>query len=462
MKKSLAMLLTGALMTGLLAGCGGGGDQPSSQTGSQAGGENPAPQTEQSEAAGDAGSDSESAPVEGGSIEVEVTLTDQDLEKFQAIVDGFTAESGIEVELIAPGPEYETVMKTRMASGDLPDVWETHGWSVARYSEYLRPLNDQPWFDRIDPAALGVVEASNGDIFVLPISQVVSGVIYNADTLKEAGVDPVEIRTLEDFEDACEKIKALGKTPIHIGGKDSGNAAGFLGSIAPAMLTDEGCLYPNGDALKDGTFDWEQYGTPVMQKIADYVNNGYVNEDFTTADTKTMQTALGAGDCGFVFRNTPNIVNARNYVEGCNVGIIPIPSSTDEGKSSFRIGEGTCLGIWKDTENYDQAAAFLEYMAQPEVAKEVCMINGSVPALIDVDVSDDYAVTAFRTAQEQFDGDLYYDNIFDREYFPSGMWGTMADAVTEVVMDPSEAGVASSVKLLEENYIEKYEEANAQ
>ena len=77
-------------------------------------------------------------------------------------------------------------------------------------------------------------------------------------------------------------------------------------------------------------------------------------------------------------------------------------------------------------------------------------------------MDDDYAVTAFHTAQEQFGGDLYYDNIFDREYFPSGMWGVMADSVTEVVMDPTEAGVASSVKLLEENYLDKYAEAKAQ
>lgn len=462
MKKSIAILLTGMLMAGLLSGCGGGADSSPEDAGTDTAPVAVAEAEKEPEADAGTVKEVDAVSAASGSIEVEVTFTDQDLEKFQAIVDGFVAESGINVELVAPGADYETVMKTRMASGDLPDVWETHGWSVMRYSEYLRPLNDQPWFDKIDPAAMGVVEASDGNIYVLPVSQVVSGVIYNADTLKEAGVNPEDIRTLEDFEATCEKIKALGKTPIHIGGKDSGNAAGFLGSIAPAMLTDEGCIYPNGDELKNGTFDWEQYGTPVMQKIADYVNNGYINVDFTTADTKTMQTALGAGDCGFVFRNTPNIVNARNYVEGCNVGIIPIPSSTEEGKSSFRIGEGTCLGIWKDTENYDAAAAFLEYLARPEVAKAICLINGSVPALVDVNVDDDYAVTAFHTAQQQFDGDLYYDNIFDREYFPSGMWGVMADSVTEVVMDPTEAGVASSVKILEENYLEKYAEAKAQ
>ena len=202
-----------------------------------------------------------------GSIEVEVGYTDQDLEKFQAIVDAFVEESGIDVQLVTPGSDFETVMKTRMASGDLPDIWTTHGWSVARYSEYLMPLNEESWYDRIDPSAMGVIEDDGGNIYVLPVSQVVSGVIYNMDTLTEAGVDPTEIRTLADFEEACEKVKALGKTPIHVGGKDNSNAAGFLGSIAPAMLTDEGCEYPNGDALKDGTFDWDTYGTPVMQKI---------------------------------------------------------------------------------------------------------------------------------------------------------------------------------------------------
>ena len=37
------------------------------------------------------------------------------------------------------------MMKTKMAANDLPDLWTTHGWSVNRYSEYLRPLNDREW-----------------------------------------------------------------------------------------------------------------------------------------------------------------------------------------------------------------------------------------------------------------------------------------------------------------------------
>ena len=58
-------------------------------------------------------------------------------------------------------------MKTRMASQDLPDVFETHGWSVARYSEYLMPLNEESWASRIDEAILPVISDKNDNIYVL-------------------------------------------------------------------------------------------------------------------------------------------------------------------------------------------------------------------------------------------------------------------------------------------------------
>ena len=142
MKKFGAMALAGILALGMLTGCGnqGGGNSSVESTSAQDASEVP----ESAEASQEGGSTQ--AVAEGtatGSIEVEVGYTDQDLEKFQAIVDAFVEESGIDVQLVTPGSDFETVMKTRMASGDLPDIWTTHGWSVARYSEYLMPLNEE-------------------------------------------------------------------------------------------------------------------------------------------------------------------------------------------------------------------------------------------------------------------------------------------------------------------------------
>ena len=57
---------------------------------------------------------------------------------------------GVSIDVVTL-PQYEHAMKTKMAANDLPDLFSTHGWSVARYSEYLTPLNDQPWFSKINP-----------------------------------------------------------------------------------------------------------------------------------------------------------------------------------------------------------------------------------------------------------------------------------------------------------------------
>ena len=111
-------------------------------------------------------------PAVGGTISVFATsYTDAKLEMFQEIINDFTAETGIQVDLITPGSEGEAQLKTMMASNSLPDVWMTHGWSLLRYSEYLKVVNDQPWFDSIDKDSLaGVMADENGNFYTENLS----------------------------------------------------------------------------------------------------------------------------------------------------------------------------------------------------------------------------------------------------------------------------------------------------
>ena len=65
---------------------------------------------------------------------------------FEEVTEKFEKENpDIDVELLIGASGFEEMMKTKMAANDLPDLWTTHGWSVNRYSEYLRPLNDREW-----------------------------------------------------------------------------------------------------------------------------------------------------------------------------------------------------------------------------------------------------------------------------------------------------------------------------
>lgn len=389
-------------------------------------------------------------------LEVEVIYTGEPLDQFRAILDDFTAETGIGIELVTPGSDYEAVMKTRMASGEMPDVFVTHGWSIARYKEYLTALNDQEWYDRIDDSVMPVISDDEDNIYVLPVTQVVNGIVYNKTVLKNADVEVGEIRTMDDFKEACEAIKESGATPFFVGGKDTWTAACMYNAWAPAFYTTEGAAYPSGDALKDGSFDWDTEGRCVLEDIATLVESGYLNTDLVTADNAATLTALGENQCAF--STEVEIVKVLNVAPDAELGIMPIPCTTPEGKSQYMIGEGSCFGIWKDTEKMDAAKELLNYLAEPENADRVMNLDGGLPALEGMDTSN-ITYEEFSASQELFDGDIFYDNLFDREYFPSGMFNAQADAVIEVFMDPSESGVDAGVGHLKDTFNDKFEAA---
>ena len=49
---------------------------------------------------------------------------------------------------------------------------------------------------------------------------------------------------------------------------------------------------------------------------------------------------------------------------------------------------------------------------------------------------------------------MQYDNLFDRKFFPSGMWGIMADSMGMLLDNPDD--VAPAVEYLRDNYLELY------
>ena len=450
MKKILALLLA-ALMVLSLAACGGNGGNESKAPETTKATEKETEKETEKATEKETEKETESEPVTGGSIEMEVTFADENLEKFRAIVADFEKESGVTVDIVAPGNDYETAMKTRMGGNDLPDVWMTHGWSVIRYSEYLLPLTGYTDIkDAMDDSVFGVINNDKGDFFCACVTESVSGLMYNADTLADCGIDPYDLGTLDKLEAAMAKAKEKGYVPLYIGGSVSGNNAGFLGSLMPSMQTDEGCANPQGDNLRAGTYDWDKDGVEVLSKLAEWVKNGWVNDNVLTATTEEMQTALGEGKCAFVFRGANNITMARNYVPDCNVSIVPIPNS-GTGAPTYKIGEGCTFAIWKDTQNLEGALAWLRFTCRPEICSRIAAIEGNIPSIKGAEVEDNYAIDQFHLSQEKL-ANISYDNVFDRKYFPSGMWGTMGNAVATVLDDPTETGIQAAKDELKEQY----------
>lgn len=345
----------------------------------------------------------------------------------QSIAAAYMAKNpGVSIDVVNY-PEYENAMKTKMAANDLPDLFSTHGWSVARYSEYLEPLNGQAWASKLNPTIKPVITDKAGKFFVLPFDMDVAGIAFNRDVLDAAKVDPFAIKTWDDFKAACAKIKAIGKTPVQIGGNatDDWTVGNFYDWTAPSFLiTNE--KSNSRAALKDGSFDWKLWG-PVAKLLVDFRDSGYLNSDYTQGSWADVGKKLGLGEAAFGFFGNYVIAEAKKYGPKAKYGFIPVPAASKADKPSLITGERVAVGVWKDSKNKAEALKFLAFCAQSQNVSAIATVNGNPTGLVGSGYKADL-------------GDMtpYFDKIagvrgfpyFDREYLPSGMWDSMCKTGT--------------------------------
>lgn len=421
--KRIAAALMALAMTASLAGCGGGSDGDSD------------------------------------TLEIAVTYTGNEASVFRDLVTAFEEETGYTVNVAEYGEDYEATLKTRMASNDLPDIFQTHGWSLLRYKEYLMDLSDQPWVSDYDESALGVVEDDDGSIYVLMISELINGTLVNLDLCKQAGVDPYSIHTWEDFTAACEQIKAAGLVP-----NGTNVQAGVLANPGGTWTTYEGELAQDSEAMLDGTWNWDSF-EPMLECYADWIEKGYYYDDVLSMKDNDFTERFASDKSVFILGYDPSILlTCLTLNPDGNYGFLPHFASQEGGKEFIGIGEGDAFGIWKDTEKEEAAKAFLEYMARPEVVIQMNEASGKLTCLkSSMEIDDSYGLQCFETMREHCaDCDILYENLWDRQYMPSGMWPIFENATAMLFDDYSAGGIQAVKDYLVENYNDLYEAAQTE
>lgn len=406
LKKLTALCLAAGLVMTTLGGCGSKPAEPADTTADTA-------ETAETETEGDT-----TEAKSDVKLSFMTNVVGEKAEALETAIKGFEEETGYTVEFSAPGSDYEELMKVKMGANELPDVFTTHGWSVARYSDYLMPVNDMSFFGNIDPQILPAITAANGDVYVLPVDVDIAGICYNVDVLDKCGVDVDSIKTWEDFTKACGTIKENGYEPIHMGGKDSWTIGQYFDWAAPSFyVTDDS--NNQKDALKAGTFDTDTWEA-VSNLMKTWVDNGYFNEDVLTADYNADMDALANGETAFCFYGNSAASDAHAINADTKIGMMPIPSNSASDEPSLITGEDIAVGVWKDSKYTKEATELLEYLARPEVAGPIASTAGNKAGLKGVtsDIGD------VQTYLDKY-ADVETFPYFDREYLPSGLWDTM-------------------------------------
>ncbi len=376
-------------------------------------------------------------------LEFAIKETGSTLEAYEAIVDSFnSSRDDVQVEIVSYGKDYQSLMKTKMAANDLPDLFTTHGWAVALYGDYLEPLNDRAWTEHLIPEIKSTVTDYDGNIVALPMDIDITGLICNDDVLAASGIESRPV-TLDEFLEDCEKIKEAGYTPIHIAGKDSSDVAGLFSRISLSILT-MSKTQNYAEELLDGTFDWTKYDE-VGQFVLNLVDNGYTNVDYLTADKSGTYRGLAQNKVAFAFQSNLTIAEVKKLNPDANVSMMEIPGYT-EGDDSFLIsGERDAVGVWKDSEHLDAALEFIDYLAKPENVLLVAEAYSLPPSMDNAEVTD----PGIRAILDQIIGTTV-TNHFDRQYLPDGMWNTLKVYSTSVLS--GESTVSEGSELMAQDY----------
>jgi raffinose/stachyose/melibiose transport system substrate-binding protein len=329
--------------------------------------------------------------------------------------------------------DYEPTMKTRMAANDLPDMFFTHGWSTTRYAEYLEPLQNQEWANKINPLIKDQVTDSKGNVFVLPMDVAMSGIIFNKKVLNDAGVDWKTIKTWDDLKKASNEIKKTGKTPIGIGGlKDSWTVGNFMDFALPSYLvTDD--KENERKKLLDGSFDWNNF-SPFYDMFMNYYDSNFFNKNVMEGTNQDIIVGMAHNEIAFAFSGTGIAKQIAEIDPDVELGFIPVPSIKDDDQGVTISGESIAMGVWKDSKHKKEAIKFLGYLAKPENVNEISKINQSPTGL----VGDGYETNA-GVFDEYYKNASHYRafGYFDRDYLPSGMWDTLTKAGEAMIQKTS-------------------------
>ncbi|QSI99832.1 ABC transporter substrate-binding protein [Bacillus sp. 3a] len=346
---------------------------------------------------------------------------------FEEVIREFEKEhQQIRIDANFPGNSYEDMIRVKMGANDMPDLFDTHGWAKLRYSEYVADLKEMDWVKQLDPSLDQILKDQDGKVYAYPLNQAKDGLSFNANLLKEYGIEVP--RTLDELKSALLTVKEKSKgdvVPLWIPGGDNSNIAQVFDELAtPLLITDQKHQY--GKELENGSFDWSLY-TPLAQFMKDLKDQDLLNKDVLTAKLSQAPELMAQNKIAFTFVGGSLGPEATELNSSIKVGTMPVPAIHKGDEQSWIGGERFTVAAWKDSKHLKEAKQFIDFLAKPENAKKIAEGTSSETALKQVKAKNYYS-----TFYDQYK-QVKIEPYFDRKYLPSGMWAVMATTGQELL-----------------------------
>jgi raffinose/stachyose/melibiose transport system substrate-binding protein len=264
----------------------------------------------------------------------------------------------VDVETRPGGSEGDNIIKTRLATGDMTDLFLYNSGSLFQAIgpvQNLLPVTNEPWVADLEENFKRVVTA-DGQVYGAPFGpQMTGAVLYNKKVYADLGLQIP--RTWDEFMANNAAVKAAGLVPVIQTYGDTYTSQLFvLGDFhnVAAAEPDFAERYTAGQA-KFATSPAALKGWQHLQQLHDL---GYYNEDFPTAKLEDGLRKLGEGEGAHypMLSNAISVLAVTSPEGARDIGIFPIPGD-DATSNGLTVWSPTGVYIPKTTEGAQLEAA---------------------------------------------------------------------------------------------------------
>lgn len=301
------------------------------------------------------------------------------VDTYNLIIEKFQAENPNITVIQNNIPDSRNVLLSRMASGDMPDVFSAYpnesDFKVQANEGYMMDLTGQAFMQNANADILSSVNISGKD-YSLPISMNTVGVYYNIKMFQDLNIEVP--KTFDELIAAAQKIKEAGIVPFALSDKDAWTV-GIQANIMTGELMDSEVV-PFFDGVTNGEKSTKD--NEVMNIVADRVLElrNYGPED-ASAIGYDQAISMFATEKTAMFINgiwaIPSVQKANPEIQ---FAMFPLPATTEEGTKVI-YGIDAAVSIAATTKHKEAALKFVEFLSRTDVA-QIFADNDKSPSVI--------------------------------------------------------------------------------
>ena len=344
-----------------------------------------------------------------------VDTTDVSVARAQALADAYTAQNPhvtIAIETRPQGGEGDNVVKTRLATGEMTDIFWYNSGSLLQAlnpSETLVDISEEPCMANIQESFLATVSDDNGIYGVPSETAMGGGILYNKRIYEDLGL--AVPTTWEEFAANNETIKEAGIAPV--GATFAGDSTWTSQLFVLADYYNVQAAVP--DFAEQYTNNQAKYATTPaamvgFQRLQEGFEKGWWQEDFGSATYADGLNLLATGEIAHYPMLTFALSNIAEIDPEAvqDIGFFAQPGESAE-TNGVTIWMPAATYIANTSENIDVAMDFLCFIASvegtdaltaavppsgPYVIRDATLPDDVLPAVLDIQAYIDAGASA--------------------------------------------------------------------